>query len=77
MFGRKYITRLPDMRSNPAKNRTDIKEGREADKKAKANMKKYKDKGRYLKPHDIKEGDKVLLKRKTTKHEGPYDPKSY
>ena len=61
LFGCKYIPRLPDMRSNPAKNRTDIKEAREADKKAKAIMNKCKDKERYVKPHDIKEGGRVLL----------------
>ena len=34
----------------------------------------YKDSNRNVKPHSIKEGDLVLLKRKSTKRDSPYDP---
>jgi hypothetical protein len=47
------------------------------DKLAKERRKCYKDKGRYVKEHDIGVGDLVIAKRKSTKHESPYDPKPY
>jgi hypothetical protein len=77
LFNRKFVTRLPDMRINPAKDRSDIKEAREMDAKAKAKMKEQKDKGRLVKAHRIEVGDHVLLARKTNKHLGPYDPKPF
>ena len=77
LFHRKFVTRLPDMRINPAKDRSDIKEAREMDAKAKEKMKEQKDKGRLVKAHRIEVGDHVLLARKTTKHLGPYDPKPF
>ena len=40
-------------------------------------MKLYKDQGRYVREHQIKQGDLILLKRKQTKHLGPYDPEAY
>ena len=77
LFGRKFITKIPDMRTSMAKGRQDIQEAREKDNRAKEVMKEQKDKGKYVRPHNIQEGDKVLLQRKTTKHNGPYDPKAY
>lgn len=77
MFGRKFQTKLPDLRPNPASHRSDIVEARAADQKAKAAMKIYKDKRSHARPHKIRIGDKVLLKRKTAKHTSVYDPDPY
>ena len=77
LFNRKFNTRLPDLRTNPAKGRKDIKEAREEDRRAKEKMKEYKDQKRGVKEHKIRKGDSVLLKRKTTKHCSPYDPEPY
>ena len=77
LFGRKYITRLPDMRTDPAQDREDILEALEQDKKAKERQKKYKDQKRYVEEHKIKVGDQVLLERKSTKSNSPYDPDPY
>ena len=77
LFNRKFNTRLPDLRENPAASREDIKEAREEDEKQKNKMKGYKDKRKEVKQHDIKVGDKVILKRKTTKHDSVYDPDPY
>ena len=77
LFHRKFVTKLPDMRVNTARAREDIKEAREEDKKAKEKMKERKDDSKHVKENNIKEGDQVLLKRKTTKHEGPFDPDPY
>ena len=35
LFNRKFVTKLPDLRRNPAKDREEIKEAREEDRKAK------------------------------------------
>ena len=77
LFNRKFVTKLPDLRNNPANDRDDIKEAREEDRKSKEKMKEYKDNGREVKEHNIQAGDKVLLKRKTTKHDCVYNPKPY
>ena len=77
LFGRKFNTQLPDLRTNPAREREDIIEAKKVDKLAKECMKRYKDRGRYVKEHDIGVGDLVIAKRKSTKHESPYDPKPY
>ena len=74
MFGRKFRTKIPDIRANPAAQREDIIEARQADIQAKIRMKMYKDNSRNVKPHSIKEGDTVILKRKSTKANSPYDP---
>ena len=72
------MTKLPDLRVSQAKGRQDILEARESDKKAKEAMKLQKDKGKYVRPHNIGPGDQVLLlRRRTTKHEGPYDPEPF
>ena len=77
LFGRKFITRLPDMRVDQALGRKDIQEALEEDKKAKERQKKYKDQKRYVGEHNIRMGDKVLMERKTTKTNSPYDPNPY
>ena len=77
LFNRKFVTKLPDLRTNPAKGRRDIVETREADGQAKAKMKEYKDDSREVKEHKIKVGDLVIAKRKVTKHDSVYDPDPY
>lgn len=46
-------------------------------KKAKERQKKYKDQKMYMGEHKIKLGDQVLLERKSTKSNSPYDPDPY
>ena len=69
--------KLPDLRTNPAKGRRDIKEAKEADRLAKDKKKVYKDDSREVKDHNIKVGDLVVAKRKVTKQNSVYDPKPY
>ena len=40
-------------------------------------MKQEKDSKAIVRDHPIKTGDKVLLRRKTTKHNSVYDPEAY
>ena len=77
LYGRLYKTRLPDMRTDPASSRPDILQARERDRKAKIKQKGYKDAKSNVRPHNIQEGDKVLLGRKQTKLTSPYDPAPY
>ena len=77
LFGRKFRTKLPDMRPNPAEERPDILAAREQDSEAKKAMKTYKDAHCRAKPHTINVHDSVLLKRKTAKHTSAYDPDPY
>ena len=74
---RKYKTRLPDLRVDPAESREDIKLARDRDREAKVRQKKYKDAKSNVKPHNIQVGDQVLLDRKKTKLKSPYDPSPY
>ncbi len=37
----------------------------------------YKDAKANVKPHNIKEGDTILLQRKSTKSKSPYDPQPF
>ena len=73
LFGRRFNTKLPDLRTNPAKARKDMVEAKKEDKLAKDRMKKYKDDSRHVKAHNIKVGDLVIAKRKVTKHDSVYD----
>ena len=59
------------MRTDPAKDKEDVQEALEQDKKAKERQKKYKDQKRYVWEHKIKLGDQVLLERKSTKANSP------
>ena len=77
LFGRKFVTTLPDLRSNPARGRKDVQEARECDRIKKEKMKAYKDGKNNVRPTNLQVGDKVLLKRKSTKHNSPYDPRPY
>ena len=77
LFGRKFVTKLLDLRTNPARDRKDIVEAKEEDKLAKDKMKEYKDDSRHVKAHNIKVGDLVIAKRKVTKQDSVYDPKPY
>ena len=52
----------------------DIREARKRDAEQKNSMKKYNNKGRYIRPHNIKVGDTVLREQKITKGQPPYDP---
>ena len=65
------------MRTDQAQDRKDIQEALEQDRKAKERQKKYKDQKRYVTEHKIKIGDQVLLERKSTKSNSPYDPDPY
>ena len=75
LFNRKFVTTLPDIRHNPAASREDIIEARDNDRQKK--MRDTKDKKATVKEHAIMVGDKVLLRRKTTKHTSGYDPEAY
>ena len=77
LFGRKFRIKLPDIREDPAESRPDIIAARKQDQAAKACMKVYKDARCHAKPHTIRPGNKVLLKRKTSKHISIYDPSPY
>ena len=77
LFARKYRTKLPDIRTNPAVERPDIQQARQQDRKVKAKQKMYKDAKATVRPHNIKEGDTILLQRKSTKSKSPYDPQPF
>ena len=77
LFGRTFRTRLPDVRQNPAAQREDVIQAREADIQAKTRMRAYKDNKRNVKPHSIRVGDKVMLKRQSTKADSAYNPEPY
>ena len=74
---RKFVTKLPDIRTNPAKAKKDAMEAKEDDKRAKDKMKKYKDASRHVREHGIEVGELVIAKRKVTNHNSAYDPKPY
>jgi len=75
LFARKFRTKLPDIRTNPV--RQDIQEARDQDRKEKARQKMYKDGKSTVRPHKIQEGDTILLERRTTKSDSPYDPQPF
>ena len=76
MYNRHIRTRLPQTTTLIGE-RGDIEEAREEDRKMKQKQKKHKDSKQYVKPHQIKIGDQVLLKQKSTKRNPPYDPDPY
>ena len=65
----------PDIRTNL--DSEDIQQTLEHDRKEKARQKMYKENKSNVRPHNIKEGDTILLERKTTKANSPYDPRPY
>jgi hypothetical protein len=77
LYSRHFRTKLPDLRVDSAASRADITTARRRDEEQKAVMKKNKDKGRNVKPHNIRVGDHVLAERKVTKQDSPYDPEQY
>ena len=77
LFNRNFYTTLPDIRHNPAAGREDILEARDNDGQEKEKMKQEKDSKANVRDHPIKTGDKVLLRRKTTKHNSVYEPEVY
>lgn len=73
LYGRKIKTKLPEVFIT----RNDC-QVRERDKLKKAQMKLYADKKRQAVPHNLQEGDHVLLKRpQRLTHQSPYDPDPY
>jgi hypothetical protein len=77
LYNRSFRTKLPDLRTDPARGRADIIKAQVKDREEKEKMKMYKDRSRYVKAHDIKLGDLVLKERRSTKQDSPYDPKPY
>ena len=67
---RRYKTRLPYLQKEPS---PFIQEARENERTQKDKQKMYKDMKPYVKPHNIKVGDMVLLSQKKTKKDPPYD----
>jgi hypothetical protein len=61
LFARKFRTKLPDIRTNPVMQ--DIQQARDQDRKEKARQKMYKDGKSTVRPHQIKEGDTILMER--------------
>ena len=54
LFSRKFNSKLPDMRTNPAKARRDIMEAKKEDKLAKDRMKNYKDTSRPVRDQTLR-----------------------
>ena len=54
-----------------------ITQAREKDKLRKERMNRYRDADRNVRPHNIRQGDLILLRRKTTKHASMYNPEPY
>ena len=77
LFIHSYRNKLPDMRPMPAEGREDIAKAVAKDQENKARMRRYKDFKGYVKPDRVKVGGKVLLERKTTKRNSPYDPNPF
>ena len=73
--GRCYRTRLPEKKQTTPTEA--VKEAQAKDRFNKEKQKKYKDKHQYVKPHNLKPGDKALLSQKQTKRNPPYDPLPY
>ena len=57
--------------------RADIKRARIKDRQAKLVQKWYKDARANVKLHTIKEGDQVLLERRSSKQTSPYRPDAF
>ena len=74
LFKRKIRTRLTQLHSPPT---PDIIEVLEHDAWKKQQQRRAKDRKQYVKPHEIKVGDQVLLKQRKTKSQPPYDPIPY
>ena len=73
LYSRQIRTRLPSV-PNQSQTTPDI---RPQDEEAKKKQKAAKDAKAYVKPHDIKKGDKVLLLQKQSKQNSRYDCQPY
>ena len=78
LFGRNIRTRItnPNLLA-PVNLQGNIAEAREHEIQEKQRQKMYKDKVAYVKPHQIKKGDHLLLAQTKTKLKPPYNPKPY
>ena len=76
LFNRRFHNRLPSIINTPS-DRKDIEEARLHEIAMKKKQKDYKDKKAYVKPHNIQEGDTVLLQQKKSKQNPPFDPQHY
>ena len=74
--GRRYRTRLPERKQETQQSEA-VREAREKDRGNKLKQKHYKDRRRYVKPHNLSKGDLALLAQKQTKRDPPYDPRAY
>ena len=74
--GRRYRTRLPERKQEPQQSEA-VREARETDREKKVKQKHYKDRRRYVKPHNLSRGDLAQLAQKQTKRDPPYDPRPY
>ena len=54
-----------------------IEQARQQDRLVKSKQEMYKDTKATVKPHNIKEGDSILLQRKSTKSKSPHDPQPF
>ena len=77
LFGRKFFTKIADIRNSQTKEREDIKRAQDKDKESKEIQKKYKDSKANVTEHKIQVVDKVMKERKSTKYTTPYDPVPY
>ena len=79
LFGRNIQTRLPTHNSHlaPGNYQEHIDDARQREAQEKEKQKKYKDNKPYVKPHQIKEGDQLLLSQNKTKTNPPYNPNPY
>ena len=79
LFGRNIRTRVPTSDSHLAvdTSHNHIEEARKHEAEEKLKQKKYKDDVSYVKPHQIKPGDHILLAQVKTKSKPPYSPKPY
>ena len=75
MFNRKMKTKLPQIKKK--KESEMDKEIREKHDREKDKQKSYADKKRRNEEKEVKEGDKVLIKRTKTTTKSPWDPEAY
>lgn len=77
MLGRQIKTRLPE-NPRPIRETTPTDRKMETDDaNAKAKQKQYKDDKKYVKPHNIVQGDQVLLLQRKNKSTPQYDPRPF
>ena len=77
LFGRKFRTRLPQVVESNTLRRKDIMAAKERESKVKEKQKEAKDSKSYVRHHNLRVGEKALLKQNTTKSKPPYDPNAF